>query len=114
VFVKFLCNWPPYKDGQCLEVLDRISSHFVSRCMAEVVTAADVQAYARTMTAVDRAIDKRIGEMPARGGRRVITEDEYAHEIGRDRSGYWQAAKAHFAKRLNVSGRLPAAITVRS
>jgi hypothetical protein len=80
MFVRFLCHWPPYRDRQCLEIPDRIGSHFVARCMAEIVTAADVQTYARTMETIDRAIDKRINAMPARGGRR---EDEWRHELVR-------------------------------
>jgi hypothetical protein len=47
VFVRFLCNWPPYRDGQCLEIPDRIAADFVARCMAEVVTAAGVWRPAR-------------------------------------------------------------------
>src|ERR1700732_4460434 len=31
MFVRFLCNWPPYRDGQCLEVTDRFGAHFVAR-----------------------------------------------------------------------------------
>jgi hypothetical protein len=113
MFVRFLCAWPPYRDGQCLEVQDRFGSHFVERAMAEVVTAADVREYAATMTTIDREIDKRVGAMPARG-RRTVTEDQWAREIGLDRIGYRQAHQAYVDKRLNVPGRLPAAITLRS
>jgi hypothetical protein len=95
MFVRFLCNWPPYKDGQCLEIPDRIGADFVARCMAEIVAPADVREYARTMEAVDRCIDKRIGEMPARAARREITEDELGREIGRDHPRYWESALAH-------------------
>jgi hypothetical protein len=77
--VRFLCNWPPYRDGQCLEILDRVGADFVARCMAEVVTAADVRSYAT----IDRVIDERINkQMPARGGRRVIREDQWRAELG--------------------------------
>jgi hypothetical protein len=83
MYVRFLCNWPPYKDGQCLEIPDRVGAHYVARCMAEVVTGADVQTYARTMATIDRLVDKRINEMPARGGRREISEDEWRRELGK-------------------------------
>ena len=63
MFVRFLCNWPPYLDGQCLEIPDRIGADFVVRCMAEIVTA--VRAYTRTMETIDRAIEKRINGMAA-------------------------------------------------
>jgi hypothetical protein len=82
MFVRFLCKWPPYRDGQCLEVPDRVGAHFVARAMAEIVTAAEVQSYAQTMSMIDRVIDKRINEMPARGGRRVISEDQWRRELG--------------------------------
>jgi hypothetical protein len=111
MFVRFLCNWPPYRDGQAIEIPDRIGAHFVARAMARVVTAAEVQSYARTMAAIDRAIGKRINEMPARGGRRVITEDQWRRELGKDQPGYWQAALAH--RQAQKSARLPADITVR-
>lgn len=114
MFVRFLCNWPPYRDGQCLEVQDRFGSHFVARGMAQIVSAAEVQAYVQAMAAIDRAIEKRIiSGVPARAGRRVISEDQWGREIGRDRSGYQLARQAH-SKRLNVPHRLPAEITVRS
>jgi hypothetical protein len=87
MFVRFLCNWPPYKDGQRLEIPDRIGADFVARAMAEVVPA------------VDRAIDKRINAMPARGGRREITEDEWRRSLG-------QKGPAPYR-------HLPAEITVR-
>jgi hypothetical protein len=114
MFVRFLCKWPPYRDGQCLEVLDRVGADFVSRGMAEVVTAADVREHARTMETIDRVIAARISGKPAKAGRRVITEDQYAREIGRDRSGYRKAWQAHVNKSVNVLGRLPAVLTVRS
>jgi hypothetical protein len=90
MFVRFLCNWPPYRDGQCLEVNDRFGSHFVARCMAEEVTGADVRAYARTMATRETCRPKSIGASPgalpitstARAGRRVITEDEWRRELG--------------------------------
>jgi hypothetical protein len=120
MFVRFLCNWPPYRDGQCLEVNDRFGSHFVARCMAEEVTGADVQTYART---IDRAIDKRISGRPhsaaspgdpgghSRAARRVVTEGQWEHEIGQDQPGYWQAARAH--RQAQQQARLLADITVR-
>lgn len=82
MFVRFLADWKPYKNGQCLEISDRIGADFEARAMAEVVTATDVRAYAETMAAVDRAIEKRINAMPARGGRRVVTEDQWRRELG--------------------------------
>jgi hypothetical protein len=82
MFVRFLCNWPPYRDGQCLEIPDRIGADFVARAMAESVEPAAVQEYAATMAAVDRAIDKRINAMPARAGRREISEDQWRRELG--------------------------------
>jgi hypothetical protein len=99
MFVRFLCDWPPYRDGQCLEAPDRIGADFVARCMAQVVTAADVRAYAQTMETIDRAIEKRINEMPARAGRREITEDQWRRELGQ--------------KGPRTYRHLPAAITVR-
>ena len=111
MFVRFLCNWPPYKDGQAIEIPDRIGADFVARCMAQIVTPRDVREYSRTMSAIDRAIDKRISGMPARAGRRVITEDQWRREIGKDQPGYWQAARAH--RQAQKSARLPADITVR-
>jgi hypothetical protein len=119
MYLRFICDWPPhYKDGQAIEIPDRIGADFVARAMAQVVTAADVNAYSQTMATIDRAIDKRItvgaSRMPARGGRRVISEDQWRRELGQDRSGYQQARLAYIAGRINVSGRLPAAITVRS
>jgi hypothetical protein len=113
MYVKFLCNWPPYRDGQCLELTDRFGSHFVARGMAQVVTA-EVEAYAATMSAVDSAIERRTGAMPAKAGRREVTEDEWRAELGQDRSGYQQARLAYIARRVNVAERLPAAITTRS
>ena len=85
MYVKFLCDWPPYKDGQCLEIHDRIGADFVARAMAEVVTAADVREYARTMEATDRAVaravDKHFNETPRAAGktagRRVARQDEW-------------------------------------
>jgi hypothetical protein len=116
MYVRFLCNWPPYRDGACIEVLDRFGSHFVARAMAQVVTASVVREYNRTMAAVDRAIERRINapEMPARGGRRVTTEDEWRRELGADRTGYQRARQAYIAKRVNVSPGHLADITVRS
>jgi hypothetical protein len=108
MFVRFLCNWAPYADGQCLEIPDRVGADFVARAMAEVVTGADVQIYTATMAAIDRAIDdKRINampvgasRMPARGGRRTITEDQWRRELG-------QKGPASFR-------HVPATLTVRS
>jgi hypothetical protein len=122
MFVRFLCNWPPYRDGQCLEVNDRFGSHFVARCMAEVVTAADVRAYARTMETIDRRVARCVADYfagnvsakTARAGRRVITQDEWRAELGQDRSSYQKARLAYVAGCINPPGRLPAAITVRS
>jgi hypothetical protein len=68
--------------------------------MAQVVTAADVREYARTMETIDRAIEKRINEMPARGGRRVISEDQWRRELGQNGPRTYR--------------HLPAEITVRS
>jgi hypothetical protein len=99
MYVKFLCNWPPYRDGQCLEIPDRVGADFVARCMAEVVTGADARGYDRTMSTIDRYIDKRINGMPAPAGRRVIMEDEWRRELG-------QKGPAPFR-------HLPAKITVR-
>jgi hypothetical protein len=114
MYLRFICDWPPhYKDGQAIEIPDRIGADFVARCMAEVTTAADVREYARTMAAVDRAIEKRISA-PARGGRREISENQWAREIGRNRSGYRQAHQAYIDKRINMPARLPAALTMRS
>ena len=113
MFVRFLCDWPPYRDGQAIEIPDRVGADFVARCMAQIVTAADVRAYSRTMSKIDCAIEKRINAMPARAGRRVITEDQWAREIGRDRSGYQQARQAYIGNRISAPGRLPAANTVR-
>jgi hypothetical protein len=90
MFVRFLCSWPPYKDGQCLEVQDRFGSHFVARGMAEEVTAREVVEYElRTQTierAVARAVDKHFNETPRAAGktagRRVVTEDQWRRELG--------------------------------
>jgi hypothetical protein len=96
MYVRFLCNWPPYKDGQAIEIPDRIGADFVARGMAEVVTAADVQTYAQTMAAIDRAIEQRIsgtprsaaipvdpGRRPVRAaGKRVMTGAEWRRELG--------------------------------
>jgi hypothetical protein len=87
-----------YRDGQCLETPDRIGADFVARCMAQVVTAADVREYSRTMETIDRAIEKRINAMP-RAGRREITEDQWRRELG-------QKGPAPFR-------RLPATLTIR-
>jgi hypothetical protein len=100
MFVRLLSYWPPYRDGQCLEIPDRIGSHFVARCMAEVVTAADVREYLRTMESIDRVIDKRINATPPRGGRRTITDDQWRRELG-------QKGPAPFRY-------VPATLTVRS
>jgi hypothetical protein len=113
MFVRFLCNWPPYLDGQCVEIPDRVGADFVARYMAQIVTPADVHEYSRTMTAIDRAIEKRISEKPV-GGRCVISEDQWAREIGRDRAGYRKARQAFIDRRINVPARLPAALTMRS
>jgi hypothetical protein len=83
MYVRFICDWPPhYKDGQAIEIPDRVGADFVARCMAEIVTAADVREYARTMETIDRAIEKRVNEMPAHAGRREITEDKWRRELG--------------------------------
>jgi hypothetical protein len=111
MFARFLCNWPPYRDGQAIEIPDRIGADFVARCMAETVTAAAVREYLRTMETIDRLIDKRISGMPARAGRRVISEHQWRRELGKDQPGYWQAARAH--RQAQKSARLPADITVR-
>jgi hypothetical protein len=82
MYVRFLCNWAPYKDGQCLEIPDRVGADFVARCMAQIVMGADVHAYARTMERIDRLVDERINAMPARAGRREITEHQWRRELG--------------------------------
>jgi hypothetical protein len=83
MYLRFICDWPPhYKDGQAIEIPDRIGADFVARCMAEVVTAADVRECAATMETIDRAIAERISEMPARAGRRTVTEDAWRRELG--------------------------------
>jgi hypothetical protein len=103
MFVRFLCNWPPYKDGQAIEIPERIGADFVARCMAEVVSPADVREYERTVVAIDRAVaravDKHFNEMPrgpglklrppnsgsAAGktaGRRVMTGAEWRASLG--------------------------------
>jgi hypothetical protein len=100
MYLRFICDWPPhYKDGQAIEIPDRIGADFVARCLAEIVTAEDVQSYARTMSTIDRLVDQRINAVPARGGRREITEDEWRRELEQ---------KGPPAYRY-----LPAAITVR-
>jgi hypothetical protein len=100
MYLRFICDWPPhYKDGQAIEIPDRIGVDFVARAMAEIVTAAEVRAYARTMETIDRAIEKRINGMPARAGRREITEDQWRRELGQ------KGARTY---------RLPAVLTVRS
>src|ERR1700730_15639349 len=44
MYLRFICDWPPhYKDGQAIEIPDRIGADFVARCMAEVATGADVR-----------------------------------------------------------------------
>jgi hypothetical protein len=90
MFVRFLCDWRPYKSGQCLEILDRVGADFVARCMAEIVTAADVRAYAQTMETIDRRVARCVADYfagnvsakTARAGRREITEDEWRRELG--------------------------------
>ena len=101
MYLRFICDWPPhYKDGQAIEIPDRIGADFVARCMAEVATGADVREYNRTMETIDRLIAKRINEMPARAGRRTITQDQWRRELG-------QKGPPPFRY-------LPAALTVRS
>jgi hypothetical protein len=67
--------------------------------MVEVVTAADVREYDQTMATIDRVIDKRINKMPVRTGKREVTEEQWRHELGQDRSGYQQAQLAYTAER---------------
>jgi hypothetical protein len=106
MFIRFLCRWPPYKDGQCLEIPDRVGADFVARAMAQVVTGADVRSYAATMSTIDRAVDKHFNKMPAaRAARRVITEDQWQREIGADRAGYLSAAAKHHRLRLELEVR---------
>jgi hypothetical protein len=78
VNLRFLCNWRPYRDGQCLEIPDNIGGHFVGRGMAEVVTAADVREYERPPRSAFEALDKAeitraviaaLNKKPARAGR---------------------------------------------
>jgi hypothetical protein len=102
MFVRFLCSWPPYyKGGQAIEIPDRIGADFVARCMAEVVTGADVQTYARTMETIDRAIEKRINEMPSRGGRREITGAQWRAELGQ--KGPDVAAILHATRDMKIT-----------
>jgi hypothetical protein len=87
MYLRFICDWPPhYKDGQAIEIPDRIGADFVARCLAEIVTAEDVQSYARTMGTIDRLVAKHVDEKmsakPARAGRRVISEDQWRRELG--------------------------------
>ena len=72
----------------------------MARGMAQIVTPAGVREYARTMETIDRAIERRINAMPARAGRRVISEDEWRASLG-------QKGPAPFR-------HLPAVLTVRS
>jgi len=67
--------------------------------MAEVVTAEEVQSYARTMSAIDRLVDERINGVPPRAVHRVITEDQWRAELGQ--------------KGPRTYRHLPAEITVR-
>jgi hypothetical protein len=118
MFVRFLCDWPPYRDGQCLEVHDRFGSHFVARAMAEIVTAADAQ----TMAAIDRYIDCRIGETsrstaasprnpgghavaashpPRAAGKRVMTGAEWRASLGQ--KGPDVAAIIHATRQMQVT-----------
>ncbi len=88
MFVRFLCDWRPYKSGQCLEILDRIGADFVARAMAEVVSADIVRAYERTQELiarkVDRAVDAHFNKKPApadgKTARRVARQDEWDAE----------------------------------
>lgn len=106
MFVRAIGNYPPYRDGQCFEIQDRVGGPLVGRVF-EIVTAADVQAY-ELASAAAQCTDSRIGENPrpaappvdpvahpARGRRRVVTEDEWRREIGQDQAGYEAAAMAH-------------------
>lgn len=104
MLVRFIADWPPYKGGQHVEIPDRIGSHFVARAMAQVVTAGDMQEYLRTMRVIDRAVEKGIGKMPAIAGRRVITETQWRHELGKDQPGYAAAAAKYrrFLKELQT------------
>ena len=99
MYVRFLCSWPPYKDGQCLEVLDRVGADFVARCLAQMITAGEVKSYAQTIAAIDREVERRVSAMPS-AARRVITEDQWHREIGRNMPGYWKLADRHFRQQL--------------
>jgi hypothetical protein len=107
MFVRAMGDYPPYRDGWCGEVPDRIGWPLVGRIL-EIVSPADVQAYELTMATIDRYIAARIGGTPrsaaapsdpgghpARGGRRVVTQDQWREKLGQDQPGYWQAAMAH-------------------
>jgi hypothetical protein len=108
MFVRFLCNWPPYKAEQAVEIPDRIGADFVARCMAQIVTAADVREHARTMETIDRRVARCVADYfagnvsakTAKAGRRTISEDEWRRELG-------QKGPAPFR-------RIPATLTVRS
>jgi hypothetical protein len=119
MYVRFLCNWAPYKDSQCLEVHDRYGADFVARGMAEIVTAADVQTYARTMAAIDRAIEQRISGTPRSAaspgdrhavaashpvraaGKRVMTGAEWRQSLGQ--KGPDVASIIHATRSMQVS-----------
>lgn len=114
MFVRAIGNYPPYRNGQCFEIHDRIGGPLIGSIL-EVVTAADVRAYELAMAAIDRCIDakllphSRITGTPrsaaapvdpvchprAPRGRRAVTQDEWRREIGQDQQGYWSAALAH-------------------
>jgi hypothetical protein len=95
MFVESLCDYPPrFKRGQCLEIPDRDGAIYMARNMVIEVPASVVREYARTMAAIDRAIEQRIsgpprsaaspvdpGRHPARG-RRVMTGAQWRQSLG--------------------------------
>jgi hypothetical protein len=122
MFVRFMSDHPPsFKAGQCVEVPDRCGALYLGRA-CEVVSQAVVREYEATMAAADRAVaravDKHFNETSRAAGktagRRELSEDQWRASLGVGQCGYQQARLAYIAGRINVSGRLPAEITVRS
>jgi hypothetical protein len=104
MFVRFLSDYGYSRAGQCIELHDKFAAP-LAPAIATPITAAEYQEYELTMAAIDREVERRVSAMPSskRGSRfatnaprrRVVTQDQWRRELGKDHADYWHAAMAH-------------------
>jgi hypothetical protein len=115
--LRFLGNWPPFRDGQCLALHDRYGADFVARGIAEIVPDSILREYEATMAAIDRCIDARISGRPRSAarplndanaapphparGRRVLTGAQWRQSLGQ--KGPDVASIIHATRSMQVS-----------